>query len=284
MRRGSDRLPPHLRQLGASVIEGYCNSDVEFLGSTPLGPLTPIGIEHKSAVTGDIFTSMTDGRLNGTQMQTMVSHYPYVRYLIIEGNLRRSKDGILEIFKFDRGSLKYDWQPAYSRNGAGWTYDEFENRIESIIDAFSEPNSPGHTVVKRTYDINESAAYIVGRYHYWQKPYEQHSSARQWDRSKRLIGEAERAEHPLMGGGKRTKDIELVRLWANDIDGIGLTKSYYVARHFRTPIALALATEDEWLSVVYKDKRATKDYHFSRDTVREIMKQIGTYNEEVQGK
>lgn len=266
MRAGSKNLPPYLREHGLSINEGIgFASDVEFIGSTGLGDGTPIGIEHKLVVTNDVFDSLSTGRLTGTQLPTMVEMYPWVRYIIIEGPLRRSKDGILE--KLGYG---HRWEQAYSRKGNGWTYDEFQNRIESIQDAFSAPNCQGRTVVKFTYDAYETAAYIAGRYHYWQKPYHTHSSAGQWDRSKHLASDP--TDSPLM---PKTRDIPLVRLWAADIDGIGPMKSIWVAKHFGSPLALANGSIEQWREVEYRDKRGIKRYHFSDATIRQIRSQIG---------
>lgn len=284
MRKGSCNLPPYLREHGLQIVEGIgYPTDIEFLGSTGLGDGTPIGIEHKSAVTGDIFTSMQDGRLTGTQLRAMVENYPWVRYLIIEGNLRRGKSGVLEIHKYDRDEGKYRWMPAYSRNGSGWTWDEFENRIESIEEFWSYPHQPGRTIVKRTYDIYESAAWVARLYRYWQKPYDQHSSAGQWDRSRRLMEMADSEKvNPLMSGGSggRDKEISLTRQWAAALKDIGDIKSLYVERHFGVkPVQMVLASAEEWSRVEYRDKSGKKVYHFSPKTVQSIMQQIGTTEE-----
>lgn len=263
-RDGSRALAPYLLAHGIQLAEGIWPADIEFLGTTALGECTPIGIEHKSAVTGDAFTSMSDGRLTGEQLPRMVEHYPAVRYVIIEGNTRRAADGTLELSR-KPGSA---WEPAYSRSGAGWTYREFKNRIESIEEFWSYPHCSGRTRVVETYDAYESAAFIVDRYHYWQRPYEQHSSARQWDHSQDI----QQSLNPLA----RNRRVPLVQLWAADIDGIGPKLSSFVARHFETPISLALAGEGEWKSVEYKVGKVSdlKTRHFGIEQIRKFIAQI----------
>lgn len=263
-RRGSLELRPYLEAAGASVLLGVFPADIQFLGNSALGDCTPFGIEHKSLVTGDAFTSMSDGRLTGEQLPRMAEHYPAVRYVIFEGNTRRAKDGTLELSR----SPGARWEPAYSRNGAGWTYREYRNRIESIEEFWSAPHCPGRTRVIETYDAYESAAFIVDRYHYWQRPYEQHSSARQWDHSQDI----QQSLNPLA----RNRKIPLAQLWAADIDGIGEKKSAAVARHFGSGYALATASDTEWRAVEYKVGKvgAQKTQHFGPEMIGRFIKQI----------
>lgn len=269
-REGSRNLPPYLRALGAVVEETICSADVAMLGNTRLGPVTPIGFEHKSAITGDAFTSMSNGRLTGTQLPLMVDHYPAIRYVVIEGWTRRSKEGVLEIWKYDQQERKFKWQTVYSRNGDGWTYDEYRNRIESIEEFWSEPYVPGRTRVVETYDEYESAAFIVGRWHYWNKDYDQHQSARQWDASKKI---REEVNNPLV---TRRRDIPLAQLWAADLDGVGPKMSAFVARHFKSARALANATAEEWAEVEVKVGKIgqLKGRHFSGKTIDGFIQQI----------
>lgn len=221
--------------------------DFEFIGWTPLGP-TPIGGEHKSCDTGDAFTSMFDGRLTGTQIPRMVQAYPWVRYVVIEGLTRRShKDGVLEL------RVRGDWQQAFTRRGAGISYDEWRGRIESIEEFWSEPHVAGHTRVIETPDQQTTAAWIawaMGKY--WAKPYEQHGSARQWDRSREVGGRIE-VEDVLLG---TTSELPLTELWAERLDGIGRSKATFIGRHFGSAYDLAHATADEWQAVEFKEKVA----------------------------
>src|SRR4051812_2144692 len=95
-RAGSSALKA---QLPRALVGENSNipSDVEFVGYGPDGPML-IGIEYKSV--SDCLTSMTDGRLTGTQLPRMRESYDR-RYLLIEGPLRVSADGILETKEFN---------------------------------------------------------------------------------------------------------------------------------------------------------------------------------------
>ncbi len=266
---GSVDLAPHLERAGAQVVLKRCNTDIEFLGFGPAGP-SAIGIEHKSAVTSDIFDSMQSGRLVGTQMPVMVRHYQWLRYVIIEGNLRRAKDGLLEIKKWGGGQ----WEPAYSRNGKGWMWDEYRKRIESLQEFFSEPHCAGRTMVVETYDVNESVAFVLMLQAKWSRPYEDHASHLQWDRSRRR-------ESVPVNPFVPTSERDLTQLWASDIDGIGAKKSAYLARHFGPrPIRLANATIEEWRQVRWQEQRKGQfsmvEKKFSDEQIQRIMKQIGS--------
>lgn len=272
---GSRNLPPYMTPFGIPVVgvpPGRMRTDIEWLGQTGLGP-TPIGAEHKSAVTGDIFTAMSDGRLTGTQLPKAIRAYPWIRYLIIEGPTRRShKDGLLEVSK-QRGK----WESAAARKGQRFTWEEYRNRIESIGEFFSYPHCSGRTVVVETIDVYETAAWIARAYHYWQKPYEQHQSARQWDRSGLADSYVSQADVLL----STTSRIPLATRWAREIDGIGQSKAAFVGQHFKSGRALANASAAEWELVECRDKIHSgpkagqlRAKHFGKEMIAKFVKQI----------
>ncbi len=273
-RAGSRELPAAMTPYGIPIASGIAAGDFEFIGQTPLGP-TPIGGEHKKHGTKDTFDSLMSGRLTGTQLPRMVDAYPWVRYVVFEGMTRRSyRDGILEL-RQEWG--KHEWEQAFSRKGAGITYDEYRNRIESIEEFWSWPHVTGRTIVVETPDRETTAAWLAGRYHYWQKPYDSHHSARQWDRS-RDIGAIYTAADILLG---TSSNLPLVQRCAREIDGIGQSKSNFVARSFKSLYRMAVADPAEWAAVECMNtirsgdrKGQLKPVHFSRDTIAKIIEQI----------
>jgi ERCC4-type nuclease len=236
-----DHIPPALCQLSKDNLDG----DFEFAACGPGGVIMPVGGEYKTI--SDCLTSMTDGRLNGTQITRMLRTYSRV-YLLIEGETRTSSAGILETRQWDRQAKKYLWAPARGRKGEGWTAQEFYGRLASLEEF-------GGVRIHRTgtsyppEDVKQSARWIVNLYHYWQKDYESHSSYKAWDRS----GEAAKPMNLLTSTG----DLPLVQRWAEKLPGIGEDKSKYVALHFRSAGAMARATDREWEKVEFVERIKT---------------------------
>lgn len=264
-RAGSVNLIPYLRALCSTVRveKGRYDADVEFAGNISTGP-APIGIEYKTL--SDCLTSMTDGRLTGTQLPRMRESYPR-RYLLIEGPTRVSDDGILETKVFDVKTRRFVWAPARGRKGEGWMASEFWGRLESITEFFGARYD-------RTYDIRESARWILAKYRYWQKDYDQHSSYQQWDRSR----EKQQSSSTLANLLVPTSDLPLVQRWAREIDGIGIGKAGYVAQHFKSAAAMVLADEAEWRKIEFLEKLKTKSgyrkTHLSEERAAKIRKEI----------
>lgn len=263
-RAGSLQLAHHIdRKLVPSVKLGQFDADAEWLGNGPDGPM-PIGVEYKSAITGDIFTSMTDGRLTGTQLPRMRQTYQRI-YLLIEGAMRVTKDGIIEIPLHPWGTgargAQMLWQPARGRGGEGWTAREYWNRLSSIEEFF------GCRVV-HTHNIYESTAWLVARYLYWQKPYWDHASYKQWDSADSQPG----------GDLLPTSQIRLVERWAREIAMVGPMRAKAAADFFVTPYALATASEKDWSFVKWTEKLKTKSgyrvRHFGEKSIARIMDQI----------
>lgn len=285
-RAGSSALKPYLQALGAHVDDTQqIPADFAFAGYGPEG-LIPIGGEYKLTVSGvarlkggaliasgDIFTSMGDGRLTGTQLPRMLGYYPR-RYLLIEGATRVADDGVaLEVC-----TRSGDWLRARGRGDAGWSAHEYWARLSSIAEFFSEPSTEGRTEVKEAFNKRESAAWIVSMWRYWQKPYDEHESYRAWDCS------GDHGAQPTRVGMHRlsftpTSELPIVQRMAAEIDGIGARYSGYVAKHFATPAEMILADEREWRQVEFMQKLKKKGagyrrIHFSAETVKKIRKQL----------
>ena len=231
-RAGSSLLKPYLQAMGAHVDDSQqIPADFAFVGNGPDG-LIPIGGEYKLVSTGDIFTSMSDGRLTGTQLARMLPIYPR-RYLLIEGPTRVAEDGTLEVSP--KPGL---WQRAQGRGDGGWQAHEYWSRLSSVAEFFSEPNVPGRTEVKETHNRRESAAWIISMWRYWNKPYAEHSSYRAWDRS--AEGRQVSSGGFTLAQFAPTSELPIVQRMAACIDGIGEGHSGYVAKEFRAPAEMVL--------------------------------------------
>ena len=268
-RAGSKALAEHIPAPLCLLSPVNLDADFEFAASGPDG-IMPVGGEYKTM--SDFLTSVTDGRLCGTQLPRMLRTYSRV-YLLIEGETRTSDTGILETRQWDREGKKYVWKAARGRKGEGWTAQEFYGRIASIEEF-------GGVRVCRTgtsyppKDIVQSARWIVALYHYWQKEYTEHSSYRAWDRS----SEARSKPMNLL---TTTSDLPLVQRWAEKLPGIGEDKSKYVAQHFRSAGRMARATDREWEKVEFVEKVKSgknagqlRRKRMSTERAREIVDQI----------
>lgn len=265
-RSGSINLETDLKSHNVDVVQCLHDSDIEFLGYGPNEELMTIGVEYK--LINDCVDAMTTGRLTGTQLARMVKTYQRW-YLLIEGRLRTAADGVLE---HSPAGLPGKWFPVQGRKGRGWTAKEFWGRVASLEEFWG-------CRVHVSQTIEESAAWLVDTlYRYWTRPYSSHSSWAQWDQS-RLNGPKLNVE-AMLGP---TSELPLVQKWARDIDGIGVGKAGYVAQHFKSGLALAIATEDEWAKVSWVEKLRTKSGYrrkkFSKKTIKGFMQQIGHVEE-----
>lgn len=249
------KLKPPLEALGAQVAVGRYDGDFSFPGVDRIGEFAAVGGEYKQLT--EFLTTLTDGRLTGTQLPKLHRTYTH-RYVLIEGTKRVSKSGILETLSWDGDAGRPSWQPARGRKGEGWTAQELWVRIGVIERAFG-------VNFWFSSDILESAAWIMAKWREFQTPLEKHSSWQAWDRSKDKLTMIPTSEQPL------------VLQWARDIKGVGPTKAAWAAEHFKTPHALANGTIEDWEQVhwtEYLSGGGTRTKHFSRETAAGIVAQI----------
>jgi ERCC4-type nuclease len=89
-------------------------------------------------------------------------------------------------------------------------------------------------IVDRTRDIGHTAFDIVDWFHYFQKPWEGHTS----------LLEMQKVAIPTLNAKP-----SLVRKWAFALDGVGTKTSEDIAKHFRYPLKLANASEQDFLKI-----------------------------------
>jgi len=198
-------------------------ADIASAGYGPQG-LMLIGMEYKLTATGDIFTSMSDGRLTGTQLPTLVSNFER-RYLLVEGPTRMAPDGGLE-----QSPKAGVWERVWSMNA-----HEYWSRLDSVAEFWG-------VVVKETHNKVQSAAWIISRARYWAKPYDAHASYKAWDRSAEPRKGAAHEGFVVNEFGP-TSALPIVQRMAAQIDKIGEGYSGYVAKAFATPAEMILGKE-----------------------------------------
>lgn len=278
-RAGSADLRPYLRDLGATVdMATQIPADIASAGYGPQG-LMLIGMEYKLTATGDIFTSMSDGRLTGTQLPALVSNFER-RYLLVEGPTRMAPDGGLE-----QSPKAGVWERVWAMNA-----HEYWSRLDSVTEFWG-------VNVKETHNKVQSAAWIISRARYWAKPYNAHASYRAWDRSAEPRKGAQ-GEGFVVNEFGPTSALPIVQRMAAQIDGIGEGHSGYVAKEFATPAEMILGKElarvvaqnpdyaamfaDDWRQIecLQKLKRPAngggqyRRIHFSKERVAKIRAQL----------
>lgn len=210
--------------------------DVCFQGNGPDGEGTLlIGIERKKI--GDLVNSMRDRRLGAFQAPLVASTYD-IRYLVVEGIWQLGAGGALEEL---RGR---DWRAVAGRKREPVLWREVDSFLSSLEEFFSFR-------IKQTKNERETAAWVVSRYKYWQKRYDQHHTHQQVY-----------APVPDRGTGKKAGFISLeqeiralygprgVLIWkmSAQYDGID-RKANEVAKMFCCPTGMTTATVKDWLRI-----------------------------------
>lgn len=211
-RVGSKDLAAPLNRYTEVRLTRLDAGDVAFAGNGPDG-LWFVGIEVKTV--HDFLNGVFTGRL-GFQLTMMETHYNF-GYLILEGLIRPSKDGKLEIYR-----------------GGSWRL----LTIGSITVTVSELMKMANTVavcsgtpVWFTKTRADTVGLIATLHAWWQEPWDSHTS----DKPKPRTGIFRRAP--------------LVRRVAAELPGIGWQRSKVVAEHFRTVYNMVNAPTDEWTKI-----------------------------------
>jgi len=155
-------IPVHSLRLESVNAQGQnvSHGDAMFAGHGPDGQVQ-IGFERKKL--DDLVQCLKDRRLS-RQLRDMRETCEYDRiYVVVEGLWKPSQNGMIEVM--NGGGM---WRAMYARDGSGITYEQIDGFLQSIAES-------GVQVV-RTATTQETAAFYVSRYRWWQKPYNQHSS------------------------------------------------------------------------------------------------------------
>ncbi len=234
-RTGSVELLPYLRQLHVPVdITTLEFGDAAFEGKGPGGHVL-IGLERKTL--HDFLQCIDDSRYAGHQRPGMAAFYNH-SYLIIEG-------------KWTVGTPPYYAGVLLEQKKEGWVPLRYRTQrvMYAKLRRYLFSVGLGGVQILYTQDKFHTAQDIVEAYHYWQKPWEGHTSLR----------ETHKLNLPTL-----QRRPSLTRLWASAIDGIGVQKGEDAERLFRSPLELAMADEAAWLKVP----------HVGVKTAQRVVRQI----------
>jgi ERCC4-type nuclease len=218
-RTGSGEVAPILRGLNVPVkVERMDSADFAFEGSGPHGSML-VGIERKKVK--ELIQSIETGRFEGDQLPKMLKTYEQ-SWLIVEGVWRPNpQSGVLEEW------VGGGWRDMMSGR-KGFAFCQLDNFLTSL-------QARVHLMLKYTSTVTDTAHTVKGMWQWYRKPWGQHKSG--------LV-----IYTPPPPAALFLKP-NLVRRWANSLDGIGWEKSAAVAAKFQTGLDLAVAQEQEWITI-----------------------------------
>ena len=158
-RRETD-LEPILRRHDVEVVVSELEfGDLLFTGNGPDGECM-VGVERKRL--SDLVNSMKDRRLSGHQLAGLWRSVDYV-FLFVESVFRPGPHGEIEELR-DR-----DWRPFYSvgKGSSAIAYAQVQSYLTSL-------ELLGNVVVRRSPNMNATAAQYAALYSWFQKPWGKH--------------------------------------------------------------------------------------------------------------
>jgi ERCC4-type nuclease len=192
--------------------------DFAYVGNGPRGIVT-IGIERKTI--SDLIQSMTSGRMTSHQLPGMASVFDY-SYVLVEGLWRGNpKTNTLEIYR------------------GGWKAHSYGKRYiqYTAVTSFLNAIAIGYGVhIWRTGTMRESARWIDDTHSWWSKPWDKHSTFKQFHV----------VESPTITGFIRPSTLECM---LKEVPGVGWDRARSLAEYFSTPLEVALASEQDLLEV-----------------------------------
>lgn len=214
--KGSKELAPLITKYGVkSQITTLPFGDFAFDGNGPTGPVS-IGVERKTL--HDLLSCIDDARYGGFQKVGMEELYG-IKYLLVEGMWKpHDQNGYLM-----EGNYKGQWWMVKPYT----MYSKMRRYLFSVAHA-------GVTVIY-TRDMEQSAYDLCEMYHYYQKPWDKHTSLLQIP----TPHIASLMSHP-----------SVCQYWAFALKGIGQQYSEEAARLFNhTPLKLALSNMEDWTKI-----------------------------------
>ena len=218
-RAGSGDLVKLAPLKGASELCRLEFGDVMFTGHGAKGDVV-IGIEVKSI--WDMLSSISTGRLQGTQLPGMLDSYD-ISWMLIHGQYRAARNGQLQIIR------KGQWK-GFSIGARPVPYGYLESFLFDL--------AAMGVHVKHVDDMKQCAVWLWWLHRWFQKPWSQHKGMRTFDNSKKIV------RTPGMS------DVVLRRARvASALPGLGFERAVAAAKHFPSIEHMVSATVEEWMEV-----------------------------------
>lgn len=228
-----DKLVEYINRIGVPCEKNSLEfGDAAFEGNGPRGRIM-IGVERKTL--HDALHCIDDGRISGKQRIGMLQMYEK-SFLMLEGAWKpHDPDGtLMEGF-----------------NGMSWGQCRYRSQrvMYSKLYRYLLSLSLSGVIVTYSRDLWHTAFNICEIYHYFQKPWDQHTSMLQ----------TQQLAIPSLTGKP-----SVTRGWATWLTGVGVKLSIDAEKLFRKPRVLANANVEDW----------QKLHGIGRRTAEQIVKEI----------
>lgn len=200
--------------------------DVMLTGHGPENSSLSIGVEVKSVY--DILSSVSTGRLGGTQIPRMLKVYDCV-WLLIYGSCRPGPSNYLQMRKGK------SWKNYHiGKRPVPWSYLEGFILTAQLTATFSRKP----LFVKWAFDMREAAIWLTILDHWLEKPWDKHRGLSVFDKSRELSAppDADPVEAQIARTAASLPAIDWVRGWS-------------VARHFESVADMIAASEAQWKEI-----------------------------------
>ncbi len=236
--------------LGSSAIRCPVPSDVCFWGRGEGGTVLRVACERKK--TGDLAQCIYNGRLL-YQAQVAKENGIDVFCLIVEGRVRSSPDdGLLEVPVWGINPRTMHRAEIWTPVKPTITYSRFDQYL-------TELDYLAGIIVKRSFDVKETAAIIKALWDNFQTPPERHQSLKQMFKPAPPTVQLVRPS--------------LTRRIASELDGIGWERSGAVAQYFKSVTEMVNAGVEEWENIVTIDDK-DKSRRLGRRVAEKVVAQI----------
>ncbi len=191
--------------------------DACFEGNGPQGRIM-IGVERKTV--SDMLSCIEDSRYSAHQRPGMHQMYQQ-SILIIEGVWKPDVHTgyLMELIN------TLTWRPVRHKTQMA--------RYNTLFRYLLSVQLSGVAVIWSR-DMEQTAFNICETYHWFQKPWDQHTS----------LLEMQKLNLPALNGRP-----SLVQRWAGELDGVGVKHSQDALKIFKTPYDLARSDETEWVKL-----------------------------------
>ena len=223
-RSGSKELYP-LFPSGRAILTTLDAGDFMWFGWGREGKPVRVGVERKTI--GDLLNSMTSGRLASVQAPKLVNSF-HIVYLLIEGDYRNEREYLQW-----RNRPRERWQIDRRTYGGGYLYSSFSNFIATL-------QEQAGFRVWHTSDMEESVVWMLGRFSWWQKQWNEHSAMEQM--------------HDVRTGSTFAPPTFLREVAAR-LPGIGWKKAKVIEEAFQSTYELACAKVEDISELTYIDSR-----------------------------
>lgn len=200
--------------------------DAMVIGNGPANSTISVGVELKSI--HDALSSISTGRLGGTQIPRMLKVYDVI-FLLIFGICRPGPDNFLQVRKGK------EWKKfRLGRRPVPWSY--FEGFLLTAQIQATMCSKP--VFVKQVYNLYEASVWLTILDHWLEKPWDKHRGLAVFDKSREMaaVPDADPVEVQMARTAASFPAIDFVKGWA-------------AAKHFESVEQMVQSTMKGWTGV-----------------------------------